>query len=120
VINEKHFAALSELFFPDSWDYDFDKPEREALHFSYLTLEVLDDMSFEPIKVLPSAEGGVGIVLAISDKICADIECFNSGEILAVISGKTRASIDVWEVEKTPEGIRETLEKIKEAIHAMS
>jgi hypothetical protein len=52
-----------------------------------------------PNRVAPSAQGGVGICFYRGEKY-ADIECLNSGEILATLSDGTGRP-EVWEVKPT-------------------
>lgn len=67
-----------------------------------------------PNRVAPSAQGGIGICFYRDNKY-ADIECFNSGEILATTSdGSGRP--DVWEVK--PGEIPEALKRIAAYISA--
>jgi hypothetical protein len=67
-----------------------------------------------PDRVAPSAQGGIGICFYRGNKY-ADIECFNTGEILATVSdGSGRPQI--WEVK--PREIRGALEKIGQHINS--
>lgn len=50
-----------------------------------------------PSKVVPSMEGGVGICFVRGGKY-ADLECFNTAELLGVISDR-KGSVDVFEVD---------------------
>jgi hypothetical protein len=61
-----------------------------------------------PNRVVASAQGGVGICFYKGDKY-ADIECLNTGEILAATSDGKGEPI-VWEV--APNRVKEALERI--------
>jgi hypothetical protein len=85
-------------------------PNDKAL---YLALKILLDMleqSILPDRIMPSAEGGVAIVFARANYY-ADVECFNSGEVGAVIMDGKNEPV-VWEVK--PNTLRETLSKIRD------
>lgn len=65
-----------------------------------------------PTRIIPSADGGVTITFYAGDRY-ADIECFNSGEILAMTKrGSERA--DIWPVRL--ERISDSLGRIDEFI----
>jgi len=63
-------------------------------------LEIANVLATEPTYVTASAEGGVGICYK-RNGIYADIECFNSGEIWAMISDPS-SEPKAWKVENTP------------------
>ncbi len=71
-------------------------------------------LKFLPDKITPSVENGVGISFIQGDKY-ADIECFNTGEILAVTSDR-QSPPQVWEVEDRPQAITAALRKIRDFI----
>ena len=100
---------LREL--PENWDsYGAEPPNFTALYWSKTVLELLLRMNLPPSRVTPSVENGVGISFIRGQKY-ADIECFNTGEILAVISDR-RGKPYVWEVGDNIEAIKLALEKI--------
>jgi hypothetical protein len=84
----------------------------ELKHFDSLL-----DSSRLDCKVLPSANGGVGICF-FNGSIYADIECFNTGEVLAVIDEtSSQDNPEVWEItDLNQEKFRESLEKISARI----
>jgi len=62
-----------------------------------------------PSRVAPSAQGGIGICFYGRDNKYADIECLNTGEILATLSDGTGRP-EVWDVK--PIDSRRALERI--------
>lgn len=94
------------------WDsYGAEPPANCAIASARLACEVLHEIGFEPARIAPSAEGGVGICFLNGDKY-ADIECFNTGEILAVISDR-RDRREVWSVAPNKRDIEEVLDRIR-------
>lgn len=95
-----------------NWDsYDTEPPNSTALYWSQVVLETLLSINFPPSHISASAEEGVNISFICDDKY-ADIECLNTGEILAVNSNR-RDYPDVWQVNPSREDIKRSLEKIR-------
>jgi hypothetical protein len=102
---------LSNL--PANWDsYNAEPPNNIALNWTREILKILFKMGFPPTRITPSVENGVGISFICEHKY-ADIECFNEGDILAVISDG-KGIPEVWEVESTTLAITSTIDKIRE------
>ena len=82
----------------------------ELKHFDSLL-----DSSRLDCKVLPSANGGVGVCF-FNGSIYADIECFNAGEVLAVIDEtSSQDDPEVWEItDLNQKKFRESLARISE------
>lgn len=98
---------------PVDWDGNgAESPNEVSVSNGRRVLGILNEMAFEPTGVAPSAEGGVGISFVRGNKY-ADIECFNSGELWAVVSDRVHTP-DVWRVEVST--IRASLEKIREHV----
>jgi hypothetical protein len=109
----KTIESLQKL--PQGWDgLNAECPNRTAVNSAKLILVHLFRMKFLPDRITPSVENGVGISFVRGEKY-ADIECFNSGEILAVISDRRRAPT-VWEVNNHPQDITSSLRKIRDFI----
>lgn len=88
-------ARLAEL--EDNWDsYGAPTPHPIAVESAKLILEVLADLQLRPAGIDPSAEGGVCISF-VSPERYGDIECLNSGEILAATSTNGEQT-KVWTV----------------------
>ena len=72
------------LNYPENWDsYESHPPNQDAIFNSIRVLEITRKVRIKPDSVLPSAEGGIGISFWNEGKY-ADLECFNTGEIIAV------------------------------------
>lgn len=95
------------------WDgYDADPPNEVAERRGMEVLDALLELEkFQPARLSPSVEGGV-VFSFFSRDLYADIECFNSGEVVAVTS-KPHEEPTVWEV-GTPgnHSLLESLEQI--------
>ncbi|MFB2969201.1 hypothetical protein ACE1CD_09540 [Aerosakkonema sp. BLCC-F183] len=109
----KSIGKLQELEnLPANWDsYGANPPNSIALFWGRESLTVLFEMNFPPTQITPSVEEGVGICF-IRGKKYADLECFNTGEILAVISDG-QGNPNVWEVNPNREEIKISLERIR-------
>jgi hypothetical protein len=75
---------------------------------------LLSATGLEPSRVVPSAQGGVGICFSHKGKY-GDIECLNTGEILATTSDGTNIP-EVWEVK--PSESKGALERIGHFINS--
>ena len=74
------------------------------------------DSSRLDCKVVPSVNGGIGISF-FNGKVYADIECFNTGEILGVISNTcSKAQPHVWKVKLESESITRSLKEISNSM----
>ena len=101
------------------WDgSDSEAPNTHAIHMAERILVLLQQLEFQPARVGASVEGGVTISFMDGDRY-ADVECFNSGEILAVTSDR-RGQPDVWAVASDDVEIIRTLERIREFIQSAS
>ena len=100
-----------------NWDsYGAEPPNKRSRAVAVRILDVLQQKSIPPTRLVASAEGGIGIVFTDGDRY-ADIECLNSGEIMvAAYSGQQVP--EVWEVEPTDDGISAALERIRVHIAA--
>lgn len=84
-------------------------PNTFALKWCLITTNVALEMGLIPSRILPSIEEGLAVSFIREDRYC-DIECFNSGSIVAVTSD--RVTPDVWQVKRDEEDIRRSLIKI--------
>lgn len=105
---EKRIKALSQL--SNDWDsYGAEAPNGKATYWAGRVILELRDLGLAPDSILPSVEGGVGITFRRNGKY-ADIECFNTGAILAIKSdGSGQPS--AWEI--GPGTIKDTLTTIR-------
>lgn len=97
---------------PINWDsYGANPPNSTALRWGKTVLEILFNINFPPNRIMPSADEGIGICF-INGKKYADIECFNTGEIVAVTSDG-QGNPNVWEVNPDREEIKNSLDRIR-------
>lgn len=95
-----------------NWNsYDSEPPNSTALYWGRVVIEILTSINFPPLHISASAEEGINISF-ICDEKYADIECLNTGEILAVNSNR-RDHPDVWQVNPRKKDIKHSLEKIR-------
>jgi hypothetical protein len=91
----KNLARMGALRM--DWDsYGAEAPSNSAIEVSRSVLKILAESEFEPASIDPSAEGGVCLSFRRGDRY-GDIECFNSGAILAVTSTGGDET-NVWEI----------------------
>lgn len=104
---------LSDL--EDGWDsYGAETPNDRAISMARQLVELLGEMDIKPNAVRASAEGGVCISFADADRY-GDVECFNSGEMLAVTSSDTEKA-HAWEVPASDIDILQAVQRIHEFI----
>ena len=94
------------------WDtYDAEPPNDHALAGAETVLEAARGVGMIPAKLLPSAEGGVGIVFLAGGKQ-AHVECLNDGEIVFSTVNCSDGSIRAWAV--TPNLVVDALLVVRE------
>ncbi|NJM46256.1 MAG: hypothetical protein HC860_08800 [Alkalinema sp. RU_4_3] len=100
---------------PQGWDgLNAETPNKTSVDAAKSVLMSLFQMELIPDHITASVENGVGISFVRGEKY-ADIECFNSGEILAVISDR-HSSPTVWEITNIPQDITLSLSKISDSL----
>jgi hypothetical protein len=105
----RQLESLSSL--ARGWDgYTAEPPNATALGNGRNLLEALSLMSVVPERVVPSADGGVALVLSAHPTYRA-IECFNDGEIVASLSDRAFRH-EAWETGLSPSALRATLENL--------
>ena len=96
---------------PIGWDgYDAAAPNEIATYWCQEVIEVLEKSNLLPTGLTPSVEGGVGVYFQKGNNY-ADIECLNTGTIIAVMSDRRHDPI-VWEIEHSRSHIKEAVETI--------
>ena len=96
---------------PRQWESSGAEPPNDtAIALASDVLVTLADMDFRPDHLDPSTDEGVCISFRKGNRY-ADVECFNTGEILAVIS-EDGGHPEIWE----PSGIRKAAAKINSFI----
>jgi hypothetical protein len=110
-----HFARLLEVHRnPDTWPHGADGPAQIASRWASHFLHVFRSYGLEPTRVSASVEGGVAISFVKNGKY-ADVECLNSGEILAVTYEKNGAP-DVWQVSLDSDNMALSASRIRKFI----
>jgi hypothetical protein len=111
----KEIERLVDLL-PDWNSYGADPPSATAAEAAISAVRHLDDMELVPDRIVPSAEGGIGIAFRNGLKY-ADIEFFNNGEILA-LTANNGERIEIWPVGQGSEEIKHSLSKIRDYINS--
>jgi hypothetical protein len=100
-----------------NWDsYGAQPPNPEARACAAEILTLLQGQAFPPSTIVPSSEGGVAICFVDSGAY-ADIECLNTGEVLAV-TYEGNAEPHVWDVGRKDTAIKSAIEQIREHFSA--
>lgn len=87
--------ALSHL--PNNWNsYGAVAPNLKCIYNATKVLRAAFQISLKPHRIDASAEDGI-VIAFLNDLSYADIECFNSGEIIAV-KHAFEGEIDTWRV----------------------
>lgn len=82
----------------DDWNgYGSRAPNSTALYWAEEILTCLWELDLKPAHISPSADDGIALAFVRPGRY-ADIECFNSGEILGVVSDREE-EVNVWELE---------------------
>jgi hypothetical protein len=108
------FARIDSLTqLPSNWDtYGAAAPSAVTALWAKSATGLADGIGLTPIAIVPSPENGIGIAFRRGQRY-GDIEIFNSGEILAVISDGS-GKPNVWEVEPTISGMADALRTIRD------
>lgn len=94
------FAKLDALAkLAQNWDgCGTDSPNEKSVLWARRTVELLNEINLEPTGIVASAEGGIGICFA-RNNLYSDIECLNTGEILAITKDGSTSRRTVWEMD---------------------
>lgn len=108
----KNIKVLDEIAnLNDDWNgYGSLKPNPTAIEYARTIVELADALQIFPTQISPSAESGVAISFSKEDRY-ADLECLNSGKILAVKTGDDHVT-KVWEVGCDSKSIEHALQII--------
>jgi hypothetical protein len=97
---EARRKLIDLLRLPNDWNsFGAESPARNAIAVAGRVIDSLIRTNLVPDAVLPSAEGGVAICF-VRDNRYADIECLNSGEILAVKSTRNEQP-HAWAIDES-------------------
>jgi hypothetical protein len=107
-----HFIKLAKILTtPSLWPEGAEGPSESAGRVARLVLSQFKEFDLVPTKVVASAEGGVAICVVRGERY-SDVECLNSGEILAVNSDKKNLP-DVWEIKRETNDLALSLSRIR-------
>lgn len=99
-------------FLRQNWDtYEAEAPNETARGLAREVLMNMGEVELRPTRVDASAEGGICISFVQGSRY-ADVECFNSGEVLAVTSSGD-GQPTVWEVPATEFDIQSAVAAIQ-------
>ena len=111
--NRRRVRALANL--RPNWDtYAAPAPNGVSVANAIRVLNLLEAMNLGPTRILPSAEGGVGVCFVRGDRY-ADIECSNDGEILGVFYVGAQMPV-LLETDATDNTVNTALERIRDHI----
>ena len=107
------FKKLNQLMaLGADWDtYQSEAPSEQTIRLAREVLRTLADEDFAPSSLDPSSEGGVSLSFRNGDRY-SDIECFNSGEVLAVVS-RAGQDTDVWELNNLADDLPQAINRIR-------
>lgn len=116
AVADPNFAKLDELEdLRDGWDGDrAEAPNAPSIRAARATLDEFLRAGVAPVSIAPSAEGGVALTFAAHRRY-ADIECLNSGYIVAVTDDGA-SEPNVWEVPRTAADLALAAARIRDFI----
>jgi hypothetical protein len=85
--------------------YGAEAPNITALSQGRLVLDELNKISLKPDRILPSAVGGVSLCFFGSKKY-GEVECYNTGETVAIIKNTSTNWRSIWEVVSMSEAVK--------------
>jgi hypothetical protein len=111
---EDPYAMLSSLrTLERGWDgYDAAPPNSLALELTRWILDASMDANFPPVGLAPSVEEGTTLTF-LSGAQMAAIECYNSGELFAVMSDG-HGDPTIWEIAPDADSITEALSRMRD------
>ena len=96
----------------ESWTRESEAPSDLAFDNARALLHRLKIDGLKPSRVVPSVEGGIGIVFSDRARY-ADFECLNTGEVSAVLSDR-KGKVEAFEVATDFEGYKHAIKNIRE------
>lgn len=111
-LDEARDQLSSSAVLAPNWDsYGAESPNAQSREDAGRILRLLQQLVIAPTRLLPSAEGGIGIVFSNAERY-ADIECLNSGEILLTTYFGMETPL-VREIGSTDAELSAAIEKIR-------
>ena len=115
----RHFSKLRTIRTdPALWPDGAEPPKQEAFFWASEVLRQFEDDMLNPSRVVATAAGGIAIYFARGD-LYADIECFNDGTILGVLSDRIKRPT-VWEIEPSSGEITRASARIRRFLASSS
>jgi hypothetical protein len=102
IRKEQLYSSLRDQLFSNAslrkgWDsYSADAPTLSAIKAAERALDILRHLNAEPVAILPSADGGIGICFSNSGKY-GQLEFLNDGEVHALLYGGA-ADPEAWQI----------------------
>jgi len=98
-----------------NWDsYGAPAPTDRSVANATRVLNLLEPLNLDPTRILPSAEGGIGICFIQGNRY-ADIECSNEGEVLGVYYVGAQMP-ELLETDASDASVSAALERIRDHI----
>lgn len=110
----EHRQKLGMLESDPSLAGEADAPNAFSIAWAEILLDQLERMQFVPTRVVASAENGIALCFVAGGRY-ADVECLNSGEIMAVTSERGEEP-EVWTVPQSIGALTDTLLRIRNFI----
>ena len=115
-----HARAVEKLeklaALPDDWNgYGAHAPNETAIHNATQFLEELATKNLEPSRILASAADGVSLCFFRSQKY-AEIECYNTGESIAIIKNTSTNWREIWEAKSDLSSIERIQDFLESAV----
>lgn len=101
---------------PDDWNsYGAHAPNEIAIQKATLFLDELKAKNLEPSRILASAANGVSLCF-FRPKRYAEIECYNTGETVAVIKNTANNWREIWEIKSNPSAVEKIQDFLESAV----
>lgn len=100
----------------EQWKRTSPAPSEEALTEARALLGRLQANNLVPQRIMPSADGGIGICFDNGEKY-ADFECTNDGRITGIISNRN-GLVKAFAVDSSFEGETQAIAKVREFLRA--
>jgi len=102
---------------PDWNGYGSNPPNVVAYSQARRVLDELHRVNFEPSRIMASADDGIAICLMDKNRY-ADLECYNSGEVVAMTTDHSTGNHKVWQLPISEMGLREAVDRLRIFIQA--
>jgi len=105
--HDKALGKLDELSsLTTNWNgYGAEPPNSAALNLARTVIKDLKINNLEPDRILSSAVGGISLCFFMQKKY-GEIECYNTGEVVAIIKITPNGFREIWEVSSIPDAVK--------------